>query len=356
MPNPDLTPADVGAAVDAGVISASQAVALTAFAEARLAAHPADAFFVGDAADAGGENIHFARGFHDIFMTIGIAMLLPGVVLAGPMTGLPLVGSGTALVVAWLLAEFLTGRRRLVLPSIALVIAVSFLAGLFTKDVFGSVLHQGSGLSLTAGTVGALVAALIFYLRFRLPFALAVLAAAAIAMFFAALSYAFPVFTLTQFPLLALAAGLCTFAAAMSQDLRDPARRTLRADNAFWLHLLAAPLIVHALIGLLIGSNARDLQGIGDAGIVIAIVAALGIIAILIDRRALLVSGLAYVGYALARLVRETDISALGVTAITLVILGAAVVALGSGWRPIRNSLLRLVPRSFAALLPPAGM
>lgn len=356
MPNPDLTPADIGAAVDAGIISASQAVALTAFAEARLAAHPADAFFASDAADAGGENIHFARGFHDIFMTIGIAMLLPGVVLAGPLTGLPLVGSGTALVVAWLLAEFLTGRRRLVLPSIALVIAVSFLAGLFTKGVFQTLLHQGAGLSLTAGTVSALFAALIFYLRFRLPFALAALAAAAIIMFFVTLGEMMPIFTSIHFASLALVAGLCTFAVAMWQDLRDPARRTLRADNAFWLHLLAAPLIVHALIGLLIGSNARDLQGVGDAGIVIAIVAALGIIAILIDRRALLVSGLAYVGYALARLVRETDISALGVTAITLVILGAAVVALGSGWRPIRNSLLRLAPRPLATFLPPAGM
>jgi hypothetical protein len=356
MPNPDLRPAEFGAAVEAGIISASQAQALEAFLQTRRAAHPADAFLTDDGADAGAENIHFARGFHDIFMTIGVAMLLPGIVLAGPMSGLPFVGSGAALVVAWGLAEFLTGRRRLVLPSIALVIAVAFLAGLFTKDVLQLLLHQGGGLSFTAGTAGAFVAALIFYVRFRLPFALAVLAAAVIVMFFAALAYAMPVFTTAHFPILALGAGLCAFAAAMWQDLRDPARRTLRADNAFWLHLLAAPLIVHALIGLLIGGNARDMQGTGDAVVVIAIVALLGAVAILIDRRALLVSGLAYVGYALARLVRETDISALGVTAVTLVILGAAVVALGSGWRPVRNALLRLAPRSLTSFLPPAGM
>ncbi|HEY4344043.1 MAG TPA: hypothetical protein VGN05_06850 [Parvibaculum sp.] len=354
MPS-DIRAEDLGAAVTAGLLSPSQAAALSAFVEARRKANPADAFLTDDDADAGAENIHFARGFHDIFMTIGVAMLLPGIVLAGPMTGLPLLGSGLALIAAWALAEFLTGRRRLVLPSIALVIAVALLAGMFTSGASKLIFGNG-GLALIVGTVGGLAAALAFYLRFRLPFALAVLAAAVIAMFFAVLAYVLPVFTAAHLPLLALVAGLCAFTAAMSQDLSDPKRRTLRADNAFWLHLLAAPLIVHALIGMLIGDNARDLQGIGDAGVVIAIVAALGIIAILIDRRAMLVSGLAYVGFALARLVRETDISALGVTALTLVILGAAVVALGSGWRPVRNALLRLVPRSFASLLPPAGM
>lgn len=356
MPNPDLRTAELGAAVEAGIISAPQSAALIAFINARRAARPADAFLTDDGADAGAENIHFARGFHDIFMTIGIAMLLPGVMLAGSMTGLPLAGSGAAFVIAWLLAEFLTGRRRLVLPSIALVIAVALLAGTFASSAVSILLPGEASGALLAGTIGGLAAAFAFYLRFQLPFALAVLAAAAITMFFAALVFFLPVFTRAHLPLLALVAGLCAFAAAMSQDLRDPMRRTLRADNAFWLHLLAAPLIVHALIGLLIGNNVRDLQGIGDAGIVIAIVAALGVVAILIDRRALLVSGLAYVGYALARLVRETDISALGVTAVTLVILGAAVVALGSGWRPVRNALLRLAPQSLTALLPPAGL
>lgn len=347
---------DLGAAVEAGLLSRSQASALNAFVEARRKADPADAFLAYDDVDAGAENIHFARGFHDIFMTIGIAMLLPGLVLAGPMTGLPLLGSGVALVVAWLLAEFLTGRRRLVLPSIGLAIAVAFLAGMFTIGT-SKLIFASEGLALiVVGTVGGLAAALAFYLRFRLPFALAVLVAAVIAMFFAVLAYVLPAFTAAHFPILALVAGLCVFAAAMSQDLRDANRRTLRADNAFWLHLLAAPLIVHALIGLLIGDNTRDLQGISDAGIVIAIVVALGIIAILIDRRAMLVSGLVYVGVALERLVRETDISAIGVTALTLVILGAAVVALGSGWRPVRNALLRLAPRPLASLLPPAGM
>src|SRR5438874_3733945 len=38
--------------------------------------------------------------------------------------------------------------------------------------------------------------------------------------------------------------------AAMAFDASDRERATRRADCAFWLHLLAAPLIVHSLIWL----------------------------------------------------------------------------------------------------------
>ena len=38
----------------------------------------------------------------------------------------------------------------------------------------------------------------------------------------------------------------------MYYDLSDRTRTTRLADCAFWLHLLAAPLIVHSLIRLLL--------------------------------------------------------------------------------------------------------
>ena len=47
-------------------------------------------------------------------------------------------------------------------------------------------------------------------------------------------------------PLLLLC-GLAVFALAMRFDLSDPKRQTRRTDIAFWLHMLAAPLIVHPL-------------------------------------------------------------------------------------------------------------
>lgn len=337
---------DMDAAIEAGVISAGQGAALAAFVENRHA---------GALSDADAESVHFIRGFHDIFMSIGIAMLLPGILLTGPLVDAPFAGAIASLATAWGLAEFLTGRRRLVLPSIVLVIAIAMLAlnamPPFLK-MFGLETLQFAPVLIP---VGSFVMVLLFYLRFRLPFALAVLVATLIGTFFATLYVYQPDYTKTHLPLLALLAGLVTFSVAMWQDLRDRHRRTLRADNAFWLHLLAAPLLVHALISLLTGGGLRSLTGLYESAVVLAVVAVLAVIAVIIDRRALLVSGLGYVGVALARLVQETEISALGVTAITLVILGAAVVSLGSGWHAARAGLLRIVPRGIAELVPPAA-
>lgn len=341
---------DLDAAVSAGVLSIDQAGALAEFLAVRRGSGAAAT----NETSADDENVHFVRGFHDIFMTIGVGLLLSGIALLGTMSGSALAGALLALAVAWGLAEYLTGYKRLVLPSIVLVIAISIAASVVGGSAARLLEMQNAlwpVLTSAAMSVGAVA---IFYWRFLLPFAMAVLFATFIVAVFSVLVVAVPDFTKANLGLLILLAGGGSFAAAMWQDLKDPKRRTLRSDNAFWLHLIAAPMIVHALIWLLIGANASDLQGPREAAIVIGIVAVLSVVAILVDRRALLVSGLAYVGFALARLVRETELSALGVTALTLVILGAGVVALGSGWHPVRRLLLHTIPAVIGARLPPA--
>jgi hypothetical protein len=84
------------------------------------------------------------------------------------------------------------------------------------------------------------------------------------------------------------------------------------------------------------------------------IVAVLAVVAVLIDRRALLVSGLAYlggaVGYALTGSGPRGDPS---VVAATLIILGAFVLTLGAGWVPLRRLLLALLSPAISNRLPP---
>ncbi len=95
----------------------------------------------------------------------------------------------------------------------------------------------------------------------------------------------------------ALVLGVGVFLFAMWWDASDPRRETRRSDVAFWLHLLAAPLIVHpvfSLLGLTDGAASTL-----DAAVVILLYVVLGLVALAIDRRALLVSALAYVLYAL---------------------------------------------------------
>ena len=80
---------------------------------------------------------------------------------------------------------------------------------------------------------------------------------------------------------------------------------------------------------------------------VVLIVAVLAVVAILIDRRALLVSGLAYLGTAIGLAIAGMSLPA------TLVILGAFVLTLGAGWVPLRRLLLALLPSPLSDRLPP---
>ena len=84
------------------------------------------------------------------------------------------------------------------------------------------------------------------------------------------------------------------FSFAMRFDLSDRLRATRRSDCAFWLHVLAAPLLVHSLVGLVSDNTFKPDTFAAIMIVVIALL--LTIVALIIDRRALLVSALVYVG------------------------------------------------------------
>jgi hypothetical protein len=137
----------------------------------------------------------------------------------------------------------------------------------------------------------------------------------------------------------------------MRFDMADPGRATRRTDIAFWLHLLAAPLIVHALIApLLRGAEAGDL---GAALMILAVFLALGVVAVVIDRRAMLVSGLTYAGLAFGTLVSRSGLGGDDrILATTLLVLGAFILLLSAGWMPLRMKLLGLLPAPLSRRLP----
>src|SRR5205085_12025464 len=102
---------------------------------------------------------------------------------------------------------------------------------------------------------------------------------------------------------LVLFLGVGIFLFAMWWDSSDRARRTRRSDVAFWLHLLAAPMIVHPIFTLL-GLN-NGTASLSEGLIVVLLYVALGLTALAVDRRALLVSALAYVLWALSELFKR---------------------------------------------------
>ena len=154
---------------------------------------------------------------------------------------------------------------------------------------------------------------------------------------------------------LIFAAGLAVFAYAMRWDISDRARETRRSDVAFWLHLLAAPMIAHPLFSWLGVTDGGNI-GAGAAAGVLAIYVGMALVALAVDRRALLVSALAYVLIALTWLFDRFGAVELNV-ALTALVIGSALLMLSAFWTPIRSTLVEKLPGVLQARLPlPATM
>jgi hypothetical protein len=149
---------------------------------------------------------------------------------------------------------------------------------------------------------------------------------------------------------LVLTAGIGVFALAMWWDRSDRVRQTRRSDVAFWLHLLAAPMIAHPIFHLLGVTEGNDI-GSGAAVMVVAIYVLFGLIALAIDRRALLVSALAYVLFALTQLFREFGAVELNV-ALTAFVIGSALLLLSAFWQNARAVVVGMLPDNLANQLP----
>ncbi|UAJ09524.1 hypothetical protein KTC28_14560 [Polymorphobacter megasporae] len=336
---------DLDAAVRAGILDATTRERLIAFTSENSAAASVDR------AGPDEESFRLLTGFNDIFVTIAIGLVLFAISsLGGRIT--PILGSGLVAAAGWGLAEYFTRIRRMALPSIVLLLA-------FVGGVFGTVLAVTTGgsslgaetqgsLGVVAAAAAAAIAAYLHWRRFMVPITVAAGAAAVGGTVLATVAALMPV-SPDLLLVLVLFAGLATFALAMSFDMRDRARVTRWTDVAFWLHLLAAPAIIHpvfALAGLLRGNPAP-----GAAVAVIGVYAGLTLVALAIDRRALLVSALAYVVYAIQSLVVSGGALDMSL-ALTALVLGSFLVLLSAAWRPIRARVLAMLPVGLTARLP----
>ena len=111
-----------------------------------------------------------------------------------------------------------------------------------------------------------------------------------------------------------LTLGLAVFALAMWFDASDVTRQTRRTDIAFWLHLLAAPIIVHPILMSLVKEGAPLLAAVQ----VIAAFLCLAAVALAVDRRAILVSSLLYLAYAASELIAAAGMESAAFAAIAL--------------------------------------
>lgn len=301
--------------------------------------------------DPDDEKFRLIGGFNDVFVAIGLLLLIGGLFTLARVLGLPDAFAATSTIIAWGLSEVFCRRLRLALPSIMLAIMFTVSTALLVvfniadarilDRVWVAPMNVGPTIAAIVG--GAiLVSALLHYWRFRVPIGALLAAVGVLVIFFAGVVAVFSAARAADaFLVVLFVSGLGVFAAAMLFDVSDPERATRRADVGFWLHLLAAPLMVHPVLTW--GAGGLQQIGTGWAALTLLMFALIGVVALVIDRRAMLVSGLASAGAAIWYLISLTASTAIA-PPLTLLALAAVILALSAFWRPLRRATMRLLP------------
>lgn len=347
---------DVRAAVAAGVIDERAAAGFAAFLDARRGAR--------SALGPDDEPFELFRGFGEVFVTIGLILLLAPLCLwIGPMIG-GLIGHGETQyngrtggliggLSSLLLAHYFTARRRMALPSILLAITFAISVAAVAMGLLASSIDADGNSAALAGIPAAVCIAMFwYYWRFRLPFALALVGAFALATIltladailgsggveiFNASSY----LDLAQAPAYAIGVllyGLIAFIFAMRFDMQDRHRVARQSACAFWLHITAAPALVNTICLSLY--NYGGLVGYLGAALGLTLVALLGLA---IDRRSFLIAGAVYAGLVIGAAFEAAggqDIAG----PLTVLLLGASITLLGAKWAQARRRLLAALP------------
>jgi len=189
------------------------------------------------------EPLKFIRSFGDIFIALGIVLLIvainrPG--LTGYYSFIPVVGFVVV-------AEWLVRVRKLALPGMAILLAILYF---MNKAI---TFESESATVLSMGVLS--VTSLAFYLRYKMPFSLLPLAASLVAMVIIQTGL-----DVIRYPIVFAVFGLL---------VRDTLRQSYLSDSAFWLHLLAGPLMVHGLMVTMLTADQAWMDWLGTEWVII---------------------------------------------------------------------------------------
>jgi len=269
----------------------------------------------------GEEQLRFVRSFGDIFITLGIIF----VAIATAQFEFSAAYKIIPVLVLIATTEWLVRVRRLALPGIALLIATLYFASQFI------------GLSRNNFELENIIIptaiAFVFYWRYKMPFTLLPIALGLIGIVTILLDI-----DIEQAQYLVVVFGLVVFFVAMWFDSRDIKRQNRFSDAAFWLHLLAAPMVVHGvMVSLLIETSSLPYREL----LVIIFFIAFFLIALYVDRRAILVSSVAYAIYAIVELAKNNAIHIEDMTLFMFVVFGVFIIIFGVYWYTIRKAIFK---------------
>ncbi|MGL1930476.1 MAG: hypothetical protein OCC45_01805 [Desulfotalea sp.] len=304
------------------------------------------------------ENFRLIGGFNDIFVVIACSLLLVSASWAGNAIG-GFFAILSVPVLSWGLAEFFVRKRKMALPAIVLLL--SFVGGIFAVliDLLNGL--GDSSIIIAAGVTT--IAVYVHWRRFRVPITVAAGAGSVTVFFIALVSYVCygdimqnetDIFGKMNSSGNWIAAsifisGIAVFFLAMKWDSSDRQRISRQSDVAFWLHLLAAPLIVHpafAFSGVLEGA-----ESISGLVVISFLYLLLTCISIVIDRRAFMVSSLAYVLYAISNVLEVYGVVGYSF-AITGICISGGLLFLSAFWHNARKMVLGFFPESVKKYVP----
>ncbi len=348
---------DIEAAVYAGSLSREAADALRTHAARERGGPLADS-----------EQVHYISGYDEIFVVAAGIIALIGAGFTFGLVWPPLGGLAVA-GMAWGIIEIFVRGRQMALPGIVFYGMLNLGLLIFSAALLIDFRNIWSLATMMAPTmilwsqvlasVLVAVAGWLVWLRFRLPIAFAG-AIAGIAGIPVSLATAVLFPGAQQLTLLIMfICGLAVFVYAMRWDMLDITRTGPASTMGFWLHLTAAPLVVTPLffwLGMnlnasLMGTNAGFL-----ALIAVVFYIAICVVALIIDRRALALSGMIYVTIALSYLTGTAGgpLNALPSAATGAMLAGVGLLIFAGAWTALRRAVLRLVPAGWLGRLPAA--
>jgi hypothetical protein len=345
---------DIRAAVASNILTEPQAASLMALADRRRGTR--------ENMDGLDEPFELFRGFNEVFIVIGLVILYSGwmgltgisLLLSDNENGSTLVYGVISVIVTYVLTRYFTVKRRMVAPSIMLVVLM-MLSGLQIGASLANLMgFSGASMLACAVTLSTLLLAA-YYFMFRIPvtvffIALGVFVVTGALVVQGGVNTPSPsdFFMLTNngpYAYITIILGLIGLAIALRFDMSDPHRVTRRASSGFWLHVVAAPAIVNTVALTLLEGG-----GIASQIILLGFLAMMAVFAMIIDRRSFLVAG---IGYIVALAITILD----GNAAIVILILGLGLVFLGAKWEGLRARIMDALP-SFPGKdkLPPWGL
>ena len=306
-----ITKSSLEKAADKNIIQPDQIEPLYQF----LHEQPSDSV-----ADNRDEPLRFIRSFGDIFITMGVVFLMISINLTS-ISGMAYLIPAAIFV---LLAEWLVHRRRLALPGMAILLSILFF-------VFKAITNENETSSLLGFAIIA-VTSLLFYFRYKMPFSHLPLAASLVAMFIIMIDV-----NAFKNPIVFAVSGIIVFAVAMWFDSRDTERVSHLSDSAFWLHLLASPLLVHGLMLSMLTSEQAWISILNKEMIILCFFAIFFLTALFVDRRAMLIATQLYMIYAVTQILRSSSANPEDIVIFVLIALGMFVIYFGAYWYKSRR-------------------